>query len=293
MLISKEAQPFAAAVLLLVIVLGYGWYEYDRQSEKNFALMARVGDLEAELQDTEKELQRVYDENEKLTESLNDEQDKVRSIENTVDEVTDIVGDLQKLEKIEPELLQKYSKVYFLNEHYTPKKLRDVDTDYVYYEDRDEQVDSRALPFLEDMLEEAEDDGVDLFVYSAYRSFGEQGSLKAGYTVTYGSGANAFSADQGYSEHQLGTTVDFITTGISGTLAGFGETEAFKWLEDNAYKYGFVLSYPEGNAYYIYEPWHWRFVGKELAERLEDESIYFYDLPQQVIDTYRLELFDR
>jgi len=141
-------------------------------------------------------------------------------------------------------------------------------------------------------LGEAEADGINLWILSAYRSFGTQSSLKSGYKITYGSGANAFSADQGYSEHQLGTTVDFTTSGIGGGFTGFENTEAYQWLLDNAHRYGFTLSYPKGNAYYIFEPWHWRFVGTELARDLHGQDKGFYDLPQREIDEYLLNLFD-
>ncbi|HEY4526280.1 MAG TPA: M15 family metallopeptidase, partial [Candidatus Paceibacterota bacterium] len=132
-----------------------------------------------------------------------------------------------------------------------------------------------------------------IYVNSAYRSFDEQLALKGQYSVSYGAGtANQFSADQGYSEHQLGTTLDFTTTGLSGGLAGFDQTPAYDWLEKNAYKYGFVLSYPEGNQYYMYEPWHWRFVGEDLADDLHDSGRNFYDMDQRDIDPYLANIFD-
>lgn len=110
-------------------------------------------------------------------------------------------------------------------------------------------VDSRVEPFLDNLLAAAQKAKIDLRVASAYRSFGEQSTLKSTYSVTYGAGsANAFSADQGYSEHQLGTTVDFTTVATNGALDGFNATPAYTWLLANAYKYGFVLSYPEDNA---------------------------------------------
>jgi len=154
------------------------------------------------------------------------------------------------------------------------------------------QFHTDALPFLEEMLEEAKDDDIELGIVSAYRSFDFQRTLKAAYVVQYGAGANKFSADQGYSEHQLGTTVDFSTPALGGGLSGFNKTEAYEWLQDNAYKYGFTLSYPEGNSFYVYEPWHWRFVGKDLARKLHRSDSFFYDLPQRDIDEYRLEMFD-
>ena len=142
------------------------------------------------------------------------------------------------------------------------------------------------------MMDEANEDG-NLLVASAFRSFGTQTVLKNTYTVTYGAGsANQFSADQGYSEHQLGTTVDFTTKALSGNLNGFQNTPEYKWLQDNAHKYGFVLSYPEGNTYYKYEPWHWRFVGIDLATDLHEDEKNFYDEDQRVIDSYLGVMFE-
>jgi D-alanyl-D-alanine carboxypeptidase len=112
------------------------------------------------------------------------------------------------------------------------------------------------------MLVVAENDGINLRIISAYRSFGSQSELKSSYLMTFGSGANKFSADQGYSEHQLGTALDFTTAELEANFINFDKTTAYQWLLNNAFKYGFILSYPEGNQYYQFEPWHWRFVGR-------------------------------
>jgi LAS superfamily LD-carboxypeptidase LdcB len=61
---------------------------------------------------------------------------------------------------------------------------------------------------------------------------------------------------------------------------------------NNAYRFGFVLSYPKGNAYYIYEPWHFRFVGVKLATYLHDRGLHFYDIDQKEIDQYLVSIFD-
>jgi zinc D-Ala-D-Ala carboxypeptidase len=151
---------------------------------------------------------------------------------------------------------------------------------------------AKVWPYLRSLLEAADKTGVKLLVASAYRSFGTQSTLKSAYTFTYGSGANTFSADQGYSEHQLGTTVDFTTSDLGANLSGFASTEAYQWLLDHAQDYGFTLSYPDRNAYYKFEPWHWRYVGRELASRLHDEGRFFYDFDQRVIDAYLIKLFD-
>ena len=100
-------------------------------------------------------------------------------------------------------------------------------------------------------------------------------------------------AGQGYSEHQLGTTLDFITPGQNGNLTGFDKTDAYLWLQNNAYKYGFILSYPKGNTYYMYEPWHWRFVGIKLATYLHDTNLNFYNMDQRDIDKYLINTFDK
>jgi len=218
---------------------------------------------------------------------------QVGGFEQTVGSISGAVGNLEKLSKIEPELLKKYSKVYFMNENYTPAHLTVIPNDYIYSIKRSEQFLTEGWPFLKNLLDTAKANGVTLYVKSGYRSFAEQQSLKSLYTVVYGAGtANSFSADQGYSEHQLGTTLDIITSGLGGQLTGFDKTQAYQWLLVNAYRYGFVLSYPKDNNYYIYEPWHWRFVGVKLATYLHDSNLNFYDADQREIDTYLANTFD-
>lgn len=226
-----------------------------------------------------------------LEEALESEQRRNEDNERQLEELAETVGVLDKLAKTDPELLAKYSKVYFLSENYVPKRLAQIPQKYVHDAD-DEYFISAALPDLRDMLDDALEDGIDITVVSGYRSFDTQKALKSTYSVTYGSGANTFSADQGYSEHQLGTTIDFSTKATNSALEGFDKTEAFLWLTKNAHKYGFVLSYPAGNAYYQYEPWHWRFVGRDLAGDLEDDGKHFYDLDQRELDKYLVTVFD-
>lgn len=227
-----------------------------------------------------------------LAEELKEREDQLEALDDQLGDAFETVGILDKLSKTDPELLQKYSKVYFLNEHYAPPRTEKIDKAYLYDESRVQYLHAQAMPFFEDMVEEALEDGVELYVVSAYRSFGQQSALKSAYTVTYGSGANTFSADQGYSEHQLGTTVDFTTTGINGGLDGFENTPAYQWLLKNAFRFGFVLSYPENNAYYVFEPWHWRFVGVDLANDLHDDGKNFYDVDQREIEKYLVSIFD-
>ncbi|MCA9358073.1 D-alanyl-D-alanine carboxypeptidase family protein [Candidatus Kaiserbacteria bacterium] len=244
-----------------------------------------IADLKSDLADFKEEL-------EELADDYRDEKNKNDDFEDQIRDLAGTLGDLDKLAKTDEELLAKYSKVYFLNENYTPSRVKQIDDKYILPGKKDQYFHAEAIDHLEDLLDAAKKADLDLKVASAYRSFDEQTDLKGQYTQVYGTGANAFSADQGYSEHQLGTTVDLTTVEVGGTYTSFKDTDAYTWLLDNAYKYGFILSYPEGNDYYIFEPWHWRFVGIDLARDLHRKDKTFYDLDQRDINEYLLTLFD-
>lgn len=283
---GKLNVPLVAAGVAVIVAAGLGYFLYSAN-----AMLAETRTL---LEETQSSLTAKEEENRLLSEALYSEQEKNNDLEEQIEDIADTVGMLEKLSETDPELLQKYSKIYFLNEHYAPSQFSEIDEDYRYPEDEVMHVHKQVWPFLENLLEAAHRDDVDIRVASAFRSFGEQSSLKSQYSVTYGAGsANQFSADQGYSEHQLGTTVDFTSVATGGGLDGFNMTPAYEWLLDNAYKYGFVLSYPENNAYYVFEPWHWRFVGKDLARDLHRRDIGFYDMDQRDIDEYLVSIFDR
>ncbi|MBX4192532.1 D-alanyl-D-alanine carboxypeptidase family protein [Candidatus Parcubacteria bacterium] len=271
--------------LVLLTSVAYGYVQIT-------ALQGKVAVLESTLASTSSLLVGTLEETKSnLSQSLLEEK---AALENKLGDISGTVDTLEKLSKTDPELLQKYSKVFFLNEHYAPERLEEIEPAFTYDEKRVEKIASPVRPFLEDLLNNAQDDNIDLFIKSAYRSFAEQQALKSSYKVVYGAGtANSFSADQGYSEHQLGTAVDFISKGQGGVLDGFDKTEAYVWLKDNAYKYGFIISYPKNNGYYIYEPWHWRFVGVKLATYLHKQNKNFYDLDQRTIDGYLVNIFDR
>lgn len=287
---SKKNPVLTIIFLILLIIVVYGfvrlYIENTKLIEKNKQLDEAVKNLNDNIAQAQKEKS-------DLMTALQNAADKNQLFAYQLDRVTKKYNDLEWLNSVDPQLLQKYSKVYFLNENYTPKVLSPVDSKYLYDKGRSlkVQVEDRVLPFMQSMIQAAASDGVTLDVASAYRSFGEQSSLKSSYRVIYGSGANAFSADQGYSEHQLGTAIDFTTPSISGGLTGFQKTDAYTWLQNNAYKFGFILSYPQNNAYYVFEPWHWRFVGLALALKLHDENKNFYDLDQREINTYLGSMF--
>lgn len=285
-----------------VAVAGFlGFLAYDQREQievltsTNTTYQAELTTASSTIMQLQNELVSVRDDLEDLADDYRDAQDENEEFEDELRNLAGTLDEFERLQEIDEELLQKYSKVSFLNENYLPSRLVEIDPDYVF--DRpdiaDEYFHAEAYEHLEDLMRRAEGAGHDLQVISAYRSFDEQTELKGQFTDIFGEGANAFSADQGFSEHQLGTTVDLTTPEVGGTFQSFGETEAFAWLQDNAYKYGFILSYPEGNDFYIYEPWHWRFVGRDLARDLNrDDERTFYTMDQREIDKYLLEIFD-
>ncbi|MEK9171852.1 MAG: M15 family metallopeptidase [Patescibacteria group bacterium] len=274
------------SIVVALILAGYVAYGYR-------VLDQDLKSVEGNNMELITQLDMAKGENLNLLELTKYQQTIIDSFNGQIQSISSTVGTLDKLSKTDKELLKKYSKVYFLNENYVPATLTQVDEKYAFSDNGNFLVHAEVWPYLEKLLNAARVDGIELLVASAFRSFDTQASLKSEYKVIYGAGtANQFSADQGYSEHQLGTSVDFTTLIVGGTFSKFKSDPAYQWLKDNAHKYGFVLSYPEGNTYYKFEPWHWRFIGVSLAEFLHRENKYFYDLDQREIDTYLIKLFE-
>ncbi len=125
-------------------------------------------------------------------------------------------------------------------------------------------------------------------IQNAYRSFTLQTSVHNRLVAQLGvEKAQAQSAKPGYSEHQTGLTADVVgLPAVCSISACFGETPQGEWLEANAWRFGFVIRYPEGKQQitgYIYEPWHIRYVGVELSTELHETGIEtleeFFGLP--------------
>lgn len=294
-----QTKHLAVAAGLLVIVITCVWVIIELNNEKTRLVdelsytQTQVNDLaelvskKEEEVEVHKELLRIF-----RQQSAAAEYD-FSAMRSMVEQATETVEDIKKLEEADGELLAKYSKVYFLNEHYEPQNLTYIPDDFVLSQERNLEIKDDVLPFLENMFLAMKGDGLAPRIISAYRSFGYQEQLKHNHSVTYGTSvSNQFVADQGYSEHQLGTTVDIVNTSIGSDMSAFDATAEYQWLLNHAHEYGFILSYPESNAYYAFEPWHWRFVGKELAGVLHTQGTFFYDLPQRDINTYRIKMFD-
>lgn len=131
--------------------------------------------------------------------------------------------------------------------------------------------------------------GYQLVLASGYRSYSSQTSAYNGYVSSLGQvGADATSARPGFSEHQTGMAADILDTASGCGTEGscFGNAPAGQWMAANSWQYGFILRYPADKTPvtgYEYEPWHFRYVGKELAAEMHAEGVTtleeFFGLP--------------
>jgi D-alanyl-D-alanine carboxypeptidase len=135
------------------------------------------------------------------------------------------------------------------------------------------------MPDLSAMARAARTAGARLAVKSAYRSFASQKSTFAYWVRVHGLAyALKESARAGHSEHQLGTSLDFKSYGGPDpwNVKDWATSKAGKWMAANAWKYGFIMSYPKGKTAvtcYMYEPWHYRYVGRDVAAKVRASKL--------------------
>ena len=117
-----------------------------------------------------------------------------------------------------------------------------------------------------------------LLALSGYRSKAEQEKEYNYYKDLKGQDyADKIAARPGWSEHQTGLAIDIYSKECSLTSC-FKESKSYKWLEANSYKYGFIIRYTEGDediTGYHYESWHYRYLGKELAQKVHDSGLTY------------------
>jgi D-alanyl-D-alanine carboxypeptidase len=147
-----------------------------------------------------------------------------------------------------------------------PDEISDGGPQYLRREARDALID---------LFDAARAAGFALTVNSSYRSYETQAQTYATWVQLYGEEyASRTSARPGHSEHQLGTTVDVGARGL--VLEAFAGTPEAAWIEANAWKYGFIVSYPDGKEAitgYAYEPWHIRYVGRDVAAQVHRSGL--------------------
>ena len=176
------------------------------------------------------------------------------------------------INKKELMLTNKYN---YLEETYDSTNMVTVSNRYSYGENQ--MLTSDTFDAFKRMFDDAKKEDLTLIVNSSYRSYIDQDEIYERYKKNKGEEyADSIAARPGFSEHQTGYAVDLITYGA--TSSTFEETDEFRWLQNNAYKYGFILRYPKDKEYltgYSYESWHYRYVGLNAAKTIHDENTTF------------------
>lgn len=161
------------------------------------------------------------------------------------------------------------SKEHALPAGYAPPDLEPIPTGWLM-PGQGGELRAVTLDALAPMIDAAQDDGVELRIRSPYRSFDTQAETFAYWVSLLGEEqARRESAEPGHSEHQLGTTIDFADPYNGWELVeSFADSPSGLWLDAHAHEYGFAMSYPrdaEEVTGYIFEPWHFRYIGDEAA----------------------------
>lgn len=144
-----------------------------------------------------------------------------------------------------------------------------------------EKVDARIYPDLQKMFDDARAAGLQLFVRDGYRTGDEQKAIMNDKIAAYETEgyskkeakalAKTYVAEPGTSEHELGLSVD-----INAESSGTSQDAVYEWLDENAYKYGFIKRYPADKTDITgidNEPWHYRYVGYEAAKEMKEQNL--------------------
>jgi D-alanyl-D-alanine carboxypeptidase len=163
---------------------------------------------------------------------------------------------------------------------YIPNDLIDVEVLHKVEKPESKMLRKEASDALTQLFQDAKTNGFEFWAVSGYRSFNRQVYLFNNYAKNHGEEeANRFSARPGQSEHQTGLTMDVSIVSLDYELVEeLGETPEGKWLADNAHKFGFIIRYPKGTEHitgYQYEPWHIRYLGKDLASKVFESKLTY------------------
>lgn len=199
---------------------------------------------------------------------------------NTVDEAIEIVNTKRYMElytnivtsDVSKDYLLLVNKYYQLPSDYEPDDLVSISSTHGKGMTREKVYEA----FI-DLYDDALNEGYNIKIVSAYRSYSYQDGLYNKYlSMDSKENVDTYSARPGHSEHQSGLCLDVSIPGYS--IDDFYKTEASVWLKDNCYKYGFIIRYPEDKVEitgYQSEPWQIRYVGKEAAKYINDTGITF------------------
>lgn len=158
------------------------------------------------------------------------------------------------------------NKFHYLKDDYLPDDIVPISNWYAY---DGHSIKKEVYDKYVSMWKAANEQGLRLLVNSSYRTFEDQQN-------EYDMSNDDYASRPGFSEHQTGLALDIVTDDIIGNE--FENTDEFKWLQENAHLYGFILRYPKDKEYitgYNYESWHYRYVGKELATKVKESGLTY------------------
>ena len=205
---------------------------------------------------------------------------------NILDNMDDFKSDLAAVLAEDSRFFIIADKSHLLTADYDPGELVSLDGKGIRVNKKGMKLEKVTFEALKRMLDDSAREGLALMVSSAYRDYKYQVGLYNYYISKYGKEkTDTFSAPPGASQHQLGTVIDF--NDVENTFAG---TKEERWLTENAWKYGFSLSFPKGYedvTGYDWESWHFRYVTKAGAEF---QKKYFNNIQHYMLlflDSYR------
>ena len=179
----------------------------------------------------------------------------------------------------DPVIVTKYSTDMLVNKHrsltdkFVPNDLVTISKEYASEDDL--QASKVAVDAFIKMSKAAEAEGYSLVINSAYRSYQEQLDLIDFYKKAYGqSYVDKYVAKAGFSEHQTGLSFDIG----SRTANVFQNSKEYTWMEENAYKYGFIRRFTKKYELitgFRNEPWHFRYVGEKIAKEIHEKGMSY------------------
>jgi LAS superfamily LD-carboxypeptidase LdcB len=160
---------------------------------------------------------------------------------------------------------------------YVPKNLTVTDIPFYFTEFRPQKMmQPEAAKAVDALFDKAKQENIDLTGISGYRTYDYQIQLFSR-NIKANPNANQFSARPGESEHQTGLAIDVSSPSVGNALTqSFGDSKEGKWLAENAPEFGFIIRYPKGKESitgYQYEPWHIRYVGKDVAKQIASQNL--------------------
>ena len=173
-----------------------------------------------------------------------------------------------------------------LEDDYVPSTLVESDIAFEEYIDC-KQLDERTSNAAKEMFNAALKENINLIAISGYRSYSVQQNLYNSRVEVKGiEKTRQYTAEPGASEHQTGLAIDIVCNDYPYLDEEFENTDAFKWLFNNCYKYGFILRYQKGKediTGYNYEPWHFRYIGDvDIAKDIMERGICFEEFIYEV-----------